>query len=148
MRKFIALCALALTFATVMLPASSAQADVIKRVIKDQQGNVLFRCGSVYRHRQVGVVRPGTVLINQAPVVLVAPIEHYSPRQQQFIRACNANHTLFANSHQPILNIGIGVTRHLGGGDSETNVYGSSAASTSNSAADADANSQTSGGKR
>lgn len=117
--------------------ADTAAAGSIDRFIVDQEGNRVFDCGDIYRHRQIGILRPGTVVINQAPVVLTAPLHEYSERQQQFIKACNSRQTIYAGHSQPILNIGIGATYHMGGGD--TTLYGSTATSGSTSGATAGA---------
>jgi molybdopterin biosynthesis enzyme len=131
MKKFIT--ALVMASAMVTGGAGVASADAIKRVIKNQAGEVVFRCGSIYRHRQAGLFTPGTVVINQAPVVPVAPLHKYPQEVQAYIRACNSNHTLYAGHTQPMFSVGIGVTKHVGGGD--TNLYGSQAISGSNSGA-------------
>jgi hypothetical protein len=103
-------------------------------------GKIIFHCGSIYRHRQVGVVRPGTVLINRDMATSpTGDLKDLHPKIQGYIKACNQSHqTIYAGHSQPILSVGIGVTRIQGGGS--TNVYGSQAYSGSSSAADAGAN--------
>ena len=127
---------LSMMFVGATTNEASADTTSIKRNIVDRNtGEVLFRCGDIYTHRIAGVVRPGGILVNQAPVVPVAPLHRYSKRMQSYILACNANHTLYAGHTQPMvgIGIGIGINKQIGGGD--TNLYGSQAYSGSNSGA-------------
>jgi hypothetical protein len=109
--------------------------------LRDMVSNeIVFKCGTIYRHRQIGVLQPGTVLMNRDMATSpTGDLKDLHPKIQGYIKACNQSHqTIYAGHSQPIFSIGIGVTRIQGGGN--TNVYGSQAISGSNSGANAGAN--------
>lgn len=116
--------------------AACSTTDTIERSVVDPvTKNKKFDCGSIYIHRTSADIRAGTVVMNQAPRVPTAPMHRYSPEVQAYIRACNSNHTIYAGHTQPIVNVGIGINKQVGGGN--TNVYGSQAYSGSSSGANA-----------
>ena len=139
MKKFFVLASTILALTATSVAADSSR---IHRVIKNAAGEVIFKCGDINRHRQVGLVQPGTVLITVSPVISATGDNRDLNKQQQgFANACNNQRILFANSHNPVVGIGIGVgLNHVtGGGDS--NIYGSQAYSGSQSGATAGATS-------
>lgn len=138
---------LAATAAFLALSASASMAETnrINMVLKNAStGEVLFDCGTINIHREIGVLAPGVVLITKnTPMSLSGDLNDLPPTLRGYVQACiRGSETIYAGHTQPIVSIGIGATRIIGGGNSVNNLYGSQAGSVSISGADADANAQ------
>lgn len=124
--------------AAVTLPASSAFADnKIKLKLRNQHGEIVFDCGTINIHKTVGLATPGTVLITRNAPMAVGKV---SRKTQAYINKClQGSQVIYAGHTDPMLQIGVGIHKQLGGGDSNINVYGSQAISGSSSGASAGA---------
>ncbi len=119
--------------------ASTASAEVwTKRKLRNMKtGEIVFDCGTVDIQRRAGFVTPGAVMVTRNGPVAIGKV---SAKTQAYIRACYAGtETLYVGHSDPMLQLGVGVTKHVGGGDSNISVYGSQAFSGSSSGASAGA---------
>ena len=113
--------------------AGCVQTTTKSLTAKTTTGEVIGDCGDININRVAGVAHPGVVLITKSgtPKTTV-PLNQLSKADQKLVRACNSgsHEIIFANSHQPILSVGVGASYNAGGGTS--NVYGSTAAAVAN----------------